>query len=405
MTNKTFLIKQTMKNKLVKNVALGLLTIWGANTTFAQEKFYMKNGNAFTERLTEATDGKVSYYQTNGDRKILRTFGRDNIEVAFNAKGNYLMMSDIKRSVEDSRKQLKQFYNSEGPKSDIIISAVPLKVIVCQSPPYDGADAVNYKTEKGESASMPKSNIVAIIKADGQHEIYKDLNEAVPFLKSAWADFQNKKSKAAPVETPEEIAARLLAEKIEKERLLAIAEAERIKNGKVDMSGKMTDAELEIYKAKAIVKVEEFANYLKIITDRDRSSTEQDNAIDQAVKLFMADAMIEVSSVTKSKTSKYPVREYLTRLKLLPYGKIDIAWTQIQYVSQPILKNDGNYYGTITGVQTFTGYGNGNNKDQMQYSDVTKKSVETKFETYDKIEDSIKVRTWGILLGSIGVAN
>jgi hypothetical protein len=209
----------------------------------------------------------------------------------------------------------------------------------------------------------------------------QDLAEAASTLESAWPDFQSKKGVIVPNDNnnpppPPPV--------------------------RPDTVFNFNMAE---YKDKAIVRVGEFSNYLSIIINKDLSPSQRDEAIDEAVKLFLPDATVEVSSINRTKTNKYPVREYLTRLKLLPYGKIDIAWNEIQYVSQPKLEADGNYYGTIRGVQTFTGYGNGANRDQVQYSDVTPKNIRTKFESYIKVVDTVPIVGYNVLLGNIGVGN
>ncbi len=387
-----------MKNQIT-NIALGLLLFLGAKQGMAQEKFYMKNGNAWSYRLLEATDDKVKYNQTNGDRSILRTWGRDNILVAFNAKGDYLMVSDLKRNADDSRKQLERFYNGSGPKTDLLIKAVPLTVIPCTIG-YESDYLLNFINAKGEAGSINKKELVAVIRSNGQHEIMQDVSEAAPLLATALPQIDRIKNNLPPVEPKIEEN-----HKPEPDKKPDVVTPNTPPPPPVPTIPTLTKIEIGEYKAKAIGRVEEFANYLKVVTDKNLPVSQRDAAIDQAVKLFLPDATVEVSSVTKSKTSKYPVREYLNRLKLLPYGKTSIEWNEIQYVSEPKQEADGNYYGIIRGVQTFTGYGTGANKDQIQYTDVTPKSVRTKFESYQKSENGIEVPKWQVLLGNIGVGN
>jgi hypothetical protein len=165
----------------------------------------------------------------------------------------------------------------------------------------------------------------------------------------------------------------------------------------------LSDVEIETYKEKAIQRVKDFSGYLNNITDKKLPSIQRDEAISQAVKLFLPDAMVEVTSLNNSVARKFPVREYLNRLKVLPYGKTSIEWNEIKYVSEPKQEADGNYYGIIRGVQTFLGYGSDKTAADVMYSDITQKNIRTKFEAYEKTQDGQTSTQWQILLGNIGI--
>ena len=91
-------------------------------------------------------------------------------------------------------------------------------------------------------------------------------------------------------------------------------------------------------------------------------------------------------------------------MKLLPYSSSKVEWSEIQYISELKQANDGNYYGTITGQQTFMGYGGRGGQDVI-YSDVTQKNVKVKLQSYQKVIDGQNQANWEVLLGNIGVAN
>ncbi|MVM36422.1 hypothetical protein GO730_00170 [Spirosoma sp. HMF3257] len=116
----------------------------------------------------------------------------------------------------------------------------------------------------------------------------------------------------------------------------------------------------------------------------------------------MPAATIEVTSKSRPGARRFPVREYLTRLKLLPYSSTKIEWSEIQYIKEMSQAADGNYYGVITGQQTFVGYGG--NPGDVIYTDVTPKRVRVKLERYQMSYDGTDITKWNLLLGNIGVA-
>ena len=144
--------------------------------------------------------------------------------------------------------------------------------------------------------------------------------------------------------------------------------------------------------------MDEFVSYLNIITNKKLSAFEKDNAIAQATKLFMPASTIEVTSLNRPGARRYPIQEYLTRLKFLPYTYTKIEWSQVHYIKELSQAADGNYYGLITGEQMFRGYGTTN------YSDVIRKNVRVKLQSYGATVNGSERLRWDVLLGSIGVA-
>jgi hypothetical protein len=77
-----------------------------------------------------------------------------------------------------------------------------------------------------------------------------------------------------------------------------------------------------------------------------------------------------------------------------------LEWANVGYVKELKQEADGNYYGTITGEQTFIGLGDAG---QPIYSDVTKKSVKVRLQSYQKQIEGAEQLNWELLLGSIGI--
>jgi hypothetical protein len=245
-------------------------------------------------------------------------------------------------------------------------------------------EAINYLTEDNKPASISKNDLVAIIYQDGRHQLLKDAEEAENLL-SAAADKVLRFSKPAakrnvvparPITAPQPVAAQ-------------------------PKQPTLSEEEYKDYRQKSIAKVGQFSDYLQVIVDRGFSMNERDLAIKNALQLFLPETQIEVSSKNRKGVTKLPLEMYLKRLKMLPYGNVQIKWSQIEYVSELKQEQDGNYYGTIIGNQTFTGYGE--NNQNVLYSDITKKSVRVKLEAYQKDVEGQSKTNWTVLLGNIGV--
>ena len=117
----------------------------------------------------------------------------------------------------------------------------------------------------------------------------------------------------------------------------------------------------------------------------------------------MPNATIQVTSANKTIPARtYGVRTYLTRLKLLPYTYTKVAWTEVQYVKELTQAPDGNYYGIITGQQTFEGYGK---SDAVRYKDVTQKNVRVKLQPFQKQIEGQNELSWQVFLGNVGVGS
>ncbi|KAA0989246.1 hypothetical protein [Dyadobacter aurulentus] len=364
-------------------IILFLALLGNSCALYAQERFYFRNGNTFPHRIVEANDKEIKFLEPKGDATIRRGIDRENVVVAFNAHGLFIVIKDLSPDPEISRKSLEKFYNATGPSTDLLIKSTPIEVIPATIRMEN--DAINYLTEDNKPASINKNDLVAIIYQDGRHQLLKDAEEAENLL-SAAADKVLKYSKPASRRSnvpPAKVAAapQPISEKAKQPVL--------------------SEQEYKEYRQKSITKVEQFSDYLQVIVDRSFSMNERDLAIKNALQLFLPETQIEVSSKNKKGVTKLPLEMYLKRLKMLPYGNVQIKWSQIEYVSELKQEQDGNYYGTIVGNQTFTGYGEKN--QNILYSDITKKSVRVKLEAYQKEIDGQSKTNWTVLLGNIGV--
>lgn len=354
--------------------------------SYCQEAIYLANGNSFPFKLTEATEETVKYTELKGGRAIKRSFRRENVLLVFNAMGDYLVIAELNSDSVLANQQIKTFYNKPFHAHDILIKSNPLKVIVGQIS-YASDEIINYKTSRGVSGSVNKNELAALIYRDGRHELILPVNEVISVLQQATAEIERLKNEPAPVASSSPV--------IEQTTKQVQSPINRKKPA-------LDESELLSYREKSLRRVDEFVQYLNIITDKSLESDEKDKAIDIAAQLFLPNATIQVTSVNWSGIRTYPIREYLNRLKLLPYNSTKIEWHEVNYVSELTQADDGNYYGMISGTQTFTGYGA--NNDDILYSDVTRKSVKVKLQSYQKSVEGQQQFNWEVLLGNIGVA-
>ncbi len=159
-------------------------------------------------------------------------------------------------------------------------------------------------------------------------------------------------------------------------------------------------ADYEEYAAKAINKAEYLGYYLDLLCNRKLDMYDKDQAITNALQLFLHDSTrVQVSSVTRDQTTAYKIKDYLKRLSLLNYDKVELLWRNLQYVTKFRLAPDGNYYGTITVEQLFRGFRDG----RPVYEDITQKDVEIVLGNFRKEESGTVAYAWDVLLSDIGV--
>jgi hypothetical protein len=129
------------------------------------------------------------------------------------------------------------------------------------------------------------------------------------------------------------------------------------------MLGKVSNEE---FKKKALAKINEFQNCLRILCGIQSSNEAQDNAVDQAASLFVEGAIIEVSSAHSNEKKHLRVRDFLEKLRNLPYDGIIITFSHVDYVSNIRKGADGRYYGLVSFEQTFRAYRHGSCMDETK---------------------------------------
>ncbi|WP_377242106.1 hypothetical protein [Persicitalea jodogahamensis] len=371
---------------------LYIFLIITTNFCLAQERVWLDNGNPVTAKITRVVDNRLEWVASDG---IPRIYHRKRFLVAFNAQGNFIVITDLENNPKKAQEQMEELY-ALPPRQvefDLILKTVPLTVIPGVIS-YESDEVLNYQTPGGDPASINKEQVGAVIYRDGKHEILRDVIDVAPLLalahdniRQAEAEYKIKESEPEPKPKVEELMAK--TEPKEKEVATPPGPAHPF----------LSAEEYKEYSEKGIARVHQFANYLQVIADKSQSLSDRNQAVNQAAQLFEPSATVSVSG--SRGVSRYPVREYLNRVKLLPYSRINVTWTEVRYIEELKQEADGNYYGTITGQQVFEGYGR--DGKSIAYGDVTKKNIKVKLESYEKVIDGRATTNWGVLLGNIGL--
>lgn len=397
----------------MKNNYFLILLMLATLPASGQESTYFSNGSRFNFRLLEASSSTVQIGESRNGQVVKRNLPRENVILTFNAKGNYLLIADLDSDATRAANQLTEFYNGSGAKSDIIITVNPVQVVPCTIS-YKSEELVNYTTSQNVAGSLNQKDIVLIVMKDGQHEFSLPPAEAVTKLiavkQNIQALFKTEQQTVAPPEPARAVASEtrqvqpaIATQKTEPETTFTRVVETMPVNEKTSHIPGLSDADVAAYGKKGIQKVDEFVQYLNVISDKNIQPEKKDEAIDQALKLFLKDATIEVSSLNRNGKRKYPVKDYLTRLKLMPYSSTQISWNEVNYIKDLTLADDGKYYGIISGSQTFTGYSL-TNPEEVIYSDITQKSVKVQLQSYEKSVEGQQLLNWEILLGNVGVS-
>lgn len=372
--------------KLVLSITFCLTFV----SLYGQDALYFGNGDRMEATLTGATAERILISPVNGGRVV--PLRRENVLLAFNKKGNYILIATLSKDVEQAQRQIADFQKAPPRKAvtDLIVRIDPARVLPALIA-YESDEIINYQQPgTGAAASINKGQVAAVLYRDGKHKLLQSPATVVVTLNSTRAGLEKAAGSAA-------IA--LAKSKKTTPPAPPRPAGEQAKTGSA-MAPAVTSEQYKQYRAKSLRRVKEFSSYLDIIADKNTPAREKDRAIEQAVKLFLPDASIEVTSANRPGSRRLGVAEYLNRLKLIPYQSVDIEWTEIHYVKELTKAADGNYYGLITGQQTFVGYGA---DGQPAYSDVTRKNVKVKLQAFSKEVDGQEEIGWEVLLGNINL--
>jgi hypothetical protein len=408
---------------------------------FAQDNIYLTDGNMVMGKITQVSGKKIKFKNLANPSSHLFSRNIDEIQVAFNADGDYMVFG-LSRTITDEEKDVFINPPSRSRLADVIVDVQGK--IEAVNIVDEGESEITVTNKDGRTVRLLKSNLVFLIRRNGTHQIFTKIDQAYPFL--AYNKTKVNELKYKPIantdaytnSTNETVAAVVPPLNNTDNTLQNVNSVGRhddngYGNSQPTARGNITPItdgpttpsvnesstpqpaanvkesailtpDMALFGKKAFLKTREFTNYLQIITSANTDRDAAFKSINQACDLFLnqgADVRVEVSNVNTEVKVKHKVRDYLSRLMLKSgqFDKVNVEYADINYASEFKKGLDGNYYATITFVQKFQGFTDGN----LTYGDITKRSMTIVIKHYEKQVNGESVSGWDLYLGDIGV--
>lgn len=175
----------------------------------------------------------------------------------------------------------------------------------------------------------------------------------------------------------------------------------------------LSPEELEAFKVQCQERVDAFQMGLEIIADKQQNAEIKNHYIKTLPEMFMGngdkwtdrnggshDAVkMQVSSIAggKESTNDVPLKEYLPRLRNLPYTYVEVKKAKTCMISNLYKVSDNMYMGTCTFFQYFTG----KSGEVLVYRDYSQKDVDVYIQ---RVEDGSLGTYWDMKFGDINVS-
>lgn len=436
-SNLVFMPHSAKLPSTVGGVGFTLALLAGSVSAFAQSSdlLYQTNGRVVPGTVETVSADSIYYRPAGGfEEELLRT-ERSEVALIFRNNGEFLLASQPESS----------WKAGANPAYDHIVEIDGRVLTAHRIEQHE--DIIYYQDALDSSdASVRVAETMAIIYRDGSHQLLANANEVAQGLSRA-VDFPIAFDAPDAVASAERVAAPPQAPTAETasvdanpEEITSVSELFPAPNAApTDVAPAETTSETESlppsnpasaattqdlatnilrtsravrqeleldrvdyeeYAAKAINKAEYLGYYLDLLCNGQLDMYDKDQAIANALQLFVHDSTrVQVSSVTRDQTTAYKIKDYLKRLSLLNYDKVELLWRNLEYVTKFRLAPDGNYYGTITVEQLFRGFRDG----RAVYEDITQKDVEIVLGNFRKEESGTVTSAWDVLLSDIGV--
>jgi hypothetical protein len=352
-------------------------------TSSAQDMIYLADGTKIPGKVAEISTEKVKFKNLANPNGPLYSRNSGNVQVAFNSAGDYLVFAQAKPLTD---KEKDNFISATpSPRSfDVLVDGdgkvMPVTIT-------DETETDITANSKGADVKLLKSNLVFLIRKNGTHELFSSVELALPYL---------------ALDKPK-ISTLLTAPGATTTTKVAVVTQAAVAPVKAaPLEGEYVTPDLALFGKRSLEKTEEFTGYLQTVASPATTREAAAKSINQACGLFLnEDARVEVSSSSSAVKAKYKIRDYLNRLQLNSgkYDKVNIEYANINYASKFKKGADGNYYGSVTFVQKFQGFVDGN----LVYGDVTKRSMTIVLKHYEKAVNGETTSGWDVYLDDIGV--
>ncbi|MDP4213182.1 MAG: hypothetical protein Q8926_11185 [Bacteroidota bacterium] len=397
----------------MNKVSVYLLTVifLSSAAARAQDRIYFPN-EIKDGKVTDITADKIKFRNMENPGSVY-SVSRNKVLLVFNNAGEFLVIPSLDDAGNKSSSMIREFLQPpvNTALNDKLVTLQNF-VIYCHIDREDDNN-VYYTSGNHRKTHIEKSSLALIIYKDGRHVLLTEISQAVPVLSKVQDQINPPIAEAAAVKqvapapsnqhnTADQTSLTAEPKIVSKEtssateKPVASPAPRKDNNAAEDLEA----VSFRDYEKKALQKTEDLSAYLKILCDKNTNWQEADKAIDQAVALFInEDATVQTSTIGKEGKTNYKIRDYLKRLKLIKYDKVQIEWTNIQYVSKLRKGIDGNYYGIISFEQVFKGY----IENSLIYSDKTRKNVEVVLKAYNRNSNGKTQISWDVLLSDIGV--
>lgn len=164
---------------------------------------------------------------------------------------------------------------------------------------------------------------------------------------------------------------------------------------------KLSEQQLKDFQTQTQERVAKFQEYLGVIADTDQPDPIREQAIENARKLFLDSAYMQVATLRNPKfATEYPLKVYLRNLKNLGKKYADVEITAYE----PVVINgweetkEGGFRTTATYFQKFKGF---DKKGRLLYVDKTAKNVDVDLRRYASAY--YEEHHWLVLLGNVSI--
>ena len=349
-----------------------------------QDKIYLLDNSEIDGRVQQV-DKKLRYSQRNGAKE-------KTSKVPMKKVGIIRYQNGLLHAFGGGRERQLSF-NMGGVDRIFLVSGkvIPIELKGIYA---DHIEYVSLSDPARDKVSSPKSGVLALLQQGKEMVRYTSVSklvasflraEELPIIAEVSTSHTTPAESSVPSPTP-----------IEKNDSPASSSTTSESS-----QSRLINIDQEEFKQKALDKTRRLSQYIGLIANKSTPIMEANQAVSQAITLFISDSsIVQVSNVkAPSRVREFYIRQYLENVKLLKYDRVEIEWVDISYVGQVRKGPDGNYYGTITFVQKFRGI----KDNQVVYEDQTFKRVEVVLKTYGKNFMGTTEELWDVFLSNIKV--
>ena len=172
----------------------------------------------------------------------------------------------------------------------------------------------------------------------------------------------------------------------------------------------LSPEEIDAFKIQCQERVDAFQMGLEVIADKSQNADIKSHYIKTIPDMFMCEGdpwtdtngakhaavKMQVSSISSGKTTDIPLKQYLQRLRNMPYTSVELKKAKTCMISNLYKVSDNLYMGTCTFFQYFTGQSG----DNVVYRDYTQKEVDVYIR---RVADGSLGSYWDMKFGDINV--